>query len=71
MSPHAPRRTFIAAKGALVPLCIMLAFGCSRESASAAHGEAASALAWLLFAVVFVFVFIQMRVFQSRRIYDE
>ena len=31
----------------------------------------ASALAWLLFAVVFVFVFIQMRVFQSRRIYDE
>ena len=31
----------------------------------------ASALAWLLFTVVFVFVFIQMRVFQSRRIYDE
>ena len=31
----------------------------------------ASALAWLLFAVVFVFVFIQMRVFQSRRTYDE
>ena len=31
----------------------------------------ASALAWLLFAVVFVFVFIQMRVFRSRRIYDE
>ena len=31
----------------------------------------ASALAWLLFAVVFVFVFIQMRFFRSRRIYDE
>jgi multiple sugar transport system permease protein len=31
----------------------------------------ASALAWLLFAVVFVFVFIPMRVFRSRRIYDE
>ena len=31
----------------------------------------ASALAWLLFAVVFVFVFLQMRVFRSRRIYDE
>jgi len=31
----------------------------------------ASALAWLLFAVVFVFVFIQMRVFRSRRTYDE
>jgi multiple sugar transport system permease protein len=31
----------------------------------------ASALAWLLFAVVFVFVFFQMRVFRSRRIYDE
>jgi len=31
----------------------------------------ASTLAWLLFAVVFVFVFIQMRVFRSRRIYDE
>ncbi len=31
----------------------------------------ASALAWLLFAVVFVFVFIQMKVFRSRRIYDE
>ena len=30
----------------------------------------ASALAWLLFAVVFVFVFFQMRVFRSRRIYD-
>jgi len=28
-------------------------------------------LAWLLFAVVFVSVFIQMRVFRSRRIYDE
>ena len=31
----------------------------------------ASALAWLLFAVTFVFVFLQMRVFRSRRIYDE
>ena len=31
----------------------------------------ASALAWLLFAVVFVFVFVQMRIFRSRRIYDE
>jgi multiple sugar transport system permease protein len=31
----------------------------------------ASALAWLLFAVIFVFVFLQMRVFRSRRIYDE
>ena len=31
----------------------------------------AAALAWLLFAVGFVFVFIQMRVFRSRRIYDE
>ncbi len=31
----------------------------------------ASALAWLLFAVIFVFVFFQMRVFRSRRIYDE
>jgi len=31
----------------------------------------ASALAWLLFAVVFVFVLIQMRIFRSRRIYDE
>lgn len=31
----------------------------------------ASALAWLLFAVVFVFVFIEMKVFRSRRIYDE
>ena len=30
----------------------------------------ASALAWLLFAVIFVFVFLQMRVFRSRRIYD-
>ena len=30
----------------------------------------ASALAWLLFAVIFVFVFIQMRVFQSRKVYD-
>ena len=31
----------------------------------------ASALAWLLFAVVFVFVVAQMRVFRSRRVYDE
>ncbi|MFH1572071.1 MAG: sugar ABC transporter permease [Gemmatimonadota bacterium] len=31
----------------------------------------ASALAWLLFAAVFAFVFLQMRVFRSRRIYDE
>lgn len=31
----------------------------------------ASALAWLLFAATFVFVFLQMRVFRSRRIYDE
>ena len=31
----------------------------------------ASAMAWLLFAVLFVFIMIQMRVFRSRRIYDE
>ncbi|NOY82328.1 MAG: sugar ABC transporter permease [Kiritimatiellaeota bacterium] len=31
----------------------------------------AAALAWLLFAVVFVFVLIQMRAVRSRRIYDE
>ncbi len=31
----------------------------------------ASALAWLLFAVIFVFVFLQMRVFRSKRVYDE
>ncbi len=31
----------------------------------------ASALAWLLFAVIFVFVLIQMRIFRSRKIYDE
>jgi len=31
----------------------------------------ASALAWLLFAAIFVFVVIQMRVFRSRRVYDE
>jgi len=31
----------------------------------------ASALAWLLFAAVFAFVFVQMRVYRSRRIYDE
>lgn len=30
----------------------------------------ASALAWLLFAVVFVFVAVQMRVFRSQRVYD-
>ncbi|MFQ6048735.1 MAG: carbohydrate ABC transporter permease [Phycisphaerae bacterium] len=30
----------------------------------------ACALAWLMFAVVFVFVLIQMRLFRSRRIYD-
>jgi multiple sugar transport system permease protein len=31
----------------------------------------ASALAWLLFAAVFVFVLVQMRVFRSRKVYDE
>ena len=31
----------------------------------------ASALAWLLFAVTFVFVLIQMRTFRSRKVYDE
>ena len=31
----------------------------------------ASALAWLLFAVTFVFVLIQMRMFRSRKAYDE
>lgn len=31
----------------------------------------ASAMAWLLFAVLFVFIMIQVRVFRSRRIYDE
>jgi multiple sugar transport system permease protein len=31
----------------------------------------ASALAWLLFAILFVFIMIQMRVFRSRRVYDE
>ena len=31
----------------------------------------ASALAWLLFACIGVFVFLQMRVFRSRRVYDE
>ena len=30
----------------------------------------ASAAAWLLFAVIFVFVFIQMRIFKSRNVYD-
>lgn len=30
----------------------------------------ASAMAWLLFAVIFVFVFIQMRVFRSGNVYD-
>ena len=31
----------------------------------------ASALAWLLFIVIFVFVVIQMRIFRSRKVYDE
>jgi multiple sugar transport system permease protein len=31
----------------------------------------ASAMAWLLFAVLFVFIMIQVRVFRSRRVYDE
>ena len=31
----------------------------------------ASAMAWLLFAALFVFIMIQMRVFRSRRVYDE
>jgi len=31
----------------------------------------ASAMAWLLFAVLFVFIMIQMRVFRSRKVYDE
>jgi len=31
----------------------------------------ASAMAWLLFAVVFSFVVVQMRLFRSRKIYDE
>ena len=31
----------------------------------------ASALAWLLFIATFVFIFIQMRIFRSRRVYDE
>ncbi len=31
----------------------------------------ASAVAWLLFGVVAVFVFIQMRLFRSRKVYDE
>ncbi|MBM3264011.1 MAG: sugar ABC transporter permease [candidate division Zixibacteria bacterium] len=30
----------------------------------------ASAMAWLLFAVIFVFVFIQMRIFRSRNVYE-
>ena len=30
----------------------------------------ASAMAWLMFAVIFVFVFIQMRVFRSGNVYD-
>ena len=30
----------------------------------------ASALAWLLFLAVFVFVFFQMRIFRSRQVYD-
>ena len=31
----------------------------------------ASAMAWLLFAILFVFIMIQIRVFRSRRVYDE
>ncbi len=31
----------------------------------------ASAMAWLLFVVMFVFIVIQMRVFRSRKVYDE
>ena len=31
----------------------------------------ASAMAWLLFAVLFVFIMIQMRVFRSRKVYDQ
>ena len=31
----------------------------------------ASAMAWLLFAVLFVFILIQVRVFRSRRVYDQ
>ncbi|HET6427254.1 MAG TPA: ABC transporter permease, partial [Phycisphaerae bacterium] len=31
----------------------------------------ASAMAWLLFAVLFVFILIQMRVFRSRKVYDQ
>ena len=31
----------------------------------------ASAMAWLLFAALFGFIMIQMRVFRSRRVYDE
>ena len=31
----------------------------------------ASALAWLLFVAVFVFVLVQLRIYRSQRIYDE
>jgi len=31
----------------------------------------ASAMAWLLFALLFVFILIQLRVFRSRRVYDQ
>ena len=31
----------------------------------------ASALAWLLFGVIFAFVVVQMKVFRSRRVYDD
>ncbi len=31
----------------------------------------ASAMAWLMFAMLFVFIMIQLRVFRSRRVYDE
>ena len=31
----------------------------------------ASALAWLLFGVIFTFVVVQMKVFRSRRVYDD
>jgi ABC-type sugar transport system permease subunit len=31
----------------------------------------ASALAWLLFGVIFAFVIVQMKIFRSRKVYDE
>ena len=37
----------------------------------AGHMGYASAMAWLLFAILFVFIMIQIRVFRSRRVYDE